>query len=215
MAKSQFESSSVLEVRFTPFLNRNDGSEISGDTCRLYLKCPDGTLLDSTTNPGDVPLPTYLSDIGFWKSDIPATVRTTHGAGAYLAKAVSDNTNAMTQRKVYTWGDYVDEIHPTMVAAEAAQTAAEAGQTAAEAAQVAAESADAGVSAMHIVVDTMAADLLTLKKVSIGRWKITEDHELWVYDPDDGVTILYKFALKDIHGLPTLVNIYERLPIPV
>lgn len=81
MSKSQFQSSEVLKARFTPFLNRNDGSEISGDTCQLYVKCPDGTLLDSTTNPGDVPVPTYLADIGYWWSDIPTSVLAAHGTG--------------------------------------------------------------------------------------------------------------------------------------
>ena len=57
------------------------------------------------------------------------------------------------------------------------------------------------------------SDLVTLRKIKTGRWKIdTGSNVLRFYD-DDGTTVLYEFDLKDKAGLPTFSSIFERVPV--
>ena len=58
----------------------------------------------------------------------------------------------------------------------------------------------------------LGADLTILKKISTGRWRITSGNQFLIYD-SDGSTVLYRFNLKDLVGLPTSGNIYERVPV--
>jgi hypothetical protein len=54
------------------------------------------------------------------------------------------------------------------------------------------------------------ADLSFVKKIEKGRWRIVGQHMIF-YD-EDNVTPLLTFDLKDINGLPSNVNIFERVP---
>ena len=54
------------------------------------------------------------------------------------------------------------------------------------------------------------ADLSFVKKIEKGRWRIVGQHMVF-YD-EDNVTPLLTFDLKDINGLPSNVNIFERVP---
>lgn len=57
----------------------------------------------------------------------------------------------------------------------------------------------------------IGADVTVLKKIGTGRWRVTTGNQFLIYDTD-GVTVLYRFNLKDLAGLPTSDNIYERTP---
>ena len=52
--------------------------------------------------------------------------------------------------------------------------------------------------------------LILVRKILTNRWKI-EANQLIIYD-DDGATPLIRFDLYDKEGLPTEVNVYERVP---
>jgi hypothetical protein len=57
------------------------------------------------------------------------------------------------------------------------------------------------------------ADLLQVRKISEGRWKInTSTKQLVLYDDDD-TTPLITFNLKDSAGTATATNIFERTPV--
>jgi len=55
------------------------------------------------------------------------------------------------------------------------------------------------------------ADLVLIRKIERGRWRIV-DEEMIIYD-EDALTPLLRFALKDIDGIPSNVNIFERIPV--
>lgn len=55
------------------------------------------------------------------------------------------------------------------------------------------------------------ADLALIRKIERGRWRIV-DEEMIIYD-EDALTPLLRFALKDIDGIPSNVNIFERVPV--
>ena len=59
--------------------------------------------------------------------------------------------------------------------------------------------------------DSVEIDIAILKKIATGRWKI-EDNQMIMYD-NDNVTPLYTFNLKDINGVLTSRNIFERIPV--
>lgn len=54
-------------------------------------------------------------------------------------------------------------------------------------------------------------DLLVLKQVETGRWKIVANQMIF-YD-NDGVTPILIFNLKDEAGLPTMNDVFERVPV--
>jgi hypothetical protein len=58
-----------------------------------------------------------------------------------------------------------------------------------------------------------AADITLIKKVETGRWKIDEVTDVMTFYDDDGVTPLLEFNLKDIGGIPSHINIFERDPV--
>ena len=55
------------------------------------------------------------------------------------------------------------------------------------------------------------ADVIILKKILTNRWKI-ENNQMIFYDSDN-TTPLYTFDLKDINGIATNRNVFERMPI--
>lgn len=56
------------------------------------------------------------------------------------------------------------------------------------------------------------ADLEIIKQVETGRWKIVSNQMIF-YD-DDGVTPLLTYNLFDDAGLPTMDDVFERVPVP-
>lgn len=98
--KDQFQSTETLRLRFLPFVNKLTGEYIIGsDTCTLTIKKPDNT----TTSVGA----TFDSDVSMWYYDVSTG---SYQQGEWRIKAVSNDTNALPQWKVYIWGDYVEDI---------------------------------------------------------------------------------------------------------
>jgi hypothetical protein len=60
-------------------------------------------------------------------------------------------------------------------------------------------------------LNAVAANVLLILKVETGRWRIV-DNQMIFYDTN-GTTPLYTFDLKDINGMPSNVNIFERDPV--
>lgn len=54
-------------------------------------------------------------------------------------------------------------------------------------------------------------DLSFVRQIEQGRWRIVSNQMIF-YDAD-GVTPLRVFNLKDINGIPSNVNIFERIPV--
>jgi len=54
-------------------------------------------------------------------------------------------------------------------------------------------------------------DVEFIKKIESGRWKI-EDEVMTFYDTN-GTAPLLQFALKDLQGHPSNINIFERAPV--
>jgi len=59
--------------------------------------------------------------------------------------------------------------------------------------------------------NTVQADVMVLKKIATGRWKI-QSTQMIMYNAD-GITPLYTFNLKDISGNLTDRNVFERIPV--
>jgi hypothetical protein len=122
--KIQFQSTEKLRVRLPPFLNKNDWSYIMGtDQATLYIKCPDGTLLQ--TGVGGVPVPTYDSDVRMWSVDLDVSYYTAHAdpsTNEWKVYAVSDDANYVPQWASYFWGDYVDDVTTAKTSAGSADT---------------------------------------------------------------------------------------------
>jgi hypothetical protein len=59
------------------------------------------------------------------------------------------------------------------------------------------------------------SDLVTLRKVKTGRWKIDTVAKVLRFYDDNGTTVLYEYDLKGKTGLPTTVSIFERDPVVV
>jgi len=55
------------------------------------------------------------------------------------------------------------------------------------------------------------ADLAFVKQIEQGRWRIV--NEQMIFYEEDGVTPKLTFDLKDINGIPSNVNIFERRPV--
>lgn len=171
MAKDQFQSTEELHIHVGPFISKVDGSEITDDSVTLTVKAPDGTVLTySLTRPTDVD-----ADTGYWKKELTTTVYNDHGTGVlkeWLTKAISSNSNAMVQRKIYFWGDYTDDITTGKAAAVAAQAAAESADgkcTTIEAVTSALPtfpSDPADESALEAVISALQGDVTAVKAVT-------------------------------------------------
>jgi hypothetical protein len=57
------------------------------------------------------------------------------------------------------------------------------------------------------------ADVEFFKKLAQGRWKIDTATNRMVFYDENGTTPLAQFLLKDINGLPTSINVFERVPV--
>jgi hypothetical protein len=103
MAKIQFIASEPLRVIFFPFFDKVANQYvITGlDIATLVVKKPSGSLL--------TPAPTLVfdSDVNFWVAEIDVS---DYLEGDWLVKAVSDAANTLPQYRIFTWGDYVDEV---------------------------------------------------------------------------------------------------------
>ncbi|MFA5238283.1 MAG: hypothetical protein WC476_01070 [Phycisphaerae bacterium] len=61
-------------------------------------------------------------------------------------------------------------------------------------------------------LDSVASDLLIIKKIETGRWRINSvDNTMTFYD-EDGETELFKFNLKDASGAASATEVFERIP---
>jgi hypothetical protein len=65
-----------------------------------------------------------------------------------------------------------------------------------------------------VVIEDFAlqVDVELIRKVETGRWKLDQVTNVMTFYDDDGVTPLLEFDMKDINGLPSAVNIFERVP---
>jgi len=103
MAKTQFVSSEPLRLVFFPFFDKvaNEYVTAGTDTPTLVVKKPNGTLL--------TPAPTLVfdSDTNFWVVEVATG---SYMEGDWLVKATSDAANTLPQYRIFTWGDYVDEL---------------------------------------------------------------------------------------------------------
>lgn len=68
------------------------------------------------------------------------------------------------------------------------------------------------VAAEEIIVRDIArqTDVAFIRQIEQGRWKIA-NNKMYFYD-NDNVTPLLVFDLKDLNGLPSMINVFERVP---
>jgi hypothetical protein len=120
--KTQFQSTEKLRIRLPPFLNKNDWSYIMGtDVATLYIKCPDGTVLQ--TGVDGVPTPTYDTDVHMWSVDLDVSYYTAHAdpsTDEWKVYATSNDANYVPQWASYMWGDYVDDVTEAKTSASSA-----------------------------------------------------------------------------------------------
>lgn len=64
--------------------------------------------------------------------------------------------------------------------------------------------------ALQSTLTLVQADVTVIKQVESGRWKMVGNQ--MIFYSDDDVTPLLTFDLKDDSGLPTMTNVYERVP---
>jgi len=71
------------------------------------------------------------------------------------------------------------------------------------------------VDVEDIVVQDFAlqVDLALVKQIEQGRWKIDDTLDQMIFYDETGTTPILTFNLKDINGLPSNVNIFERDPV--
>ncbi len=103
MAKTQFVSSEPLRLVFFPFFDKDNAEYVVGgtDVATLVVKKPDGNLL--------LPAPTLVfdSDTNFWVVEVDVS---DYMEGDWLVRATSDAFNTLPQFRIFTWGDYVDDL---------------------------------------------------------------------------------------------------------
>ena len=71
------------------------------------------------------------------------------------------------------------------------------------------------VDTEDLVVQDFAlqVDVELIRKIEKGRWKIDKVADTMTFYDEDGATPLLTFNLKDIDGLPSHINIFERDPV--
>lgn len=72
--------------------------------------------------------------------------------------------------------------------------------------------ADVSALSLEATSQSILADLLVVKKIETGRWKIF-NNQMVFYD-DDEVTPLFTFNLLNAAGDPTSVDVMERIEAP-
>lgn len=102
MAKTQFVSSEPLRLVFFPFFDKANNEYVLGgaDTPTLVVKTPGA----ATPTP---PTLVYDTDTDFWVAEIDVG---DYEEGDWLVKATSDAADTLPQYRIFTWGDYVDEL---------------------------------------------------------------------------------------------------------
>ena len=105
--KDQFQSNEPLEIFVGPFIDKTTGAELDGvaDTCTVTREDPNGSV---TTSVAD-----WDANIGCWHY-----LLSTGGfvRGVWRFKFTSADVNARApQRKVISWGDYVDKLNAAPV----------------------------------------------------------------------------------------------------
>ena len=66
--------------------------------------------------------------------------------------------------------------------------------------------------AKQVTLENVEAIVAFIKKIEAGRWRIDQTTDQMIFYDDDDVTPLLTFDLKDIAGLPSHINIFERKP---
>jgi len=69
------------------------------------------------------------------------------------------------------------------------------------------------IDALQASLTAAATDITLIRKVETGRWRIDDVTNTMIFYDNDNVTPLLTFALKDVSGLPSAVNIFERDPV--
>lgn len=71
------------------------------------------------------------------------------------------------------------------------------------------------VSVETITIQDFAlqVDVEKIRKIETGRWRIDQVTDRMYFYDDDDTTVLLEFDLKDINGLPSHINIFERNPV--
>lgn len=123
MAKDQFQSAEHIEIRLSPFTSRVDGTEVTDDTTvTLKITKPNGDALADVTLLRATGATVVDPNTGMWKYQLNVS---NYAPGTWLVKALSSGgVSAFNQRKVYTWGDYVDDITLTKTQATNAASSA-------------------------------------------------------------------------------------------
>ena len=101
--KTQFLATESLRLVFLPFFHEPEGMYVGmvTDVATVVVKKPDGALL--------LPAPTLVfeSDLGFWVGEIPVG---DYMQGDWCIKATLNVVGTFPQYRVFTWGDYVDDL---------------------------------------------------------------------------------------------------------
>jgi len=92
------------------------------------------------------------------------------------------------------------------------QTDVTAVQTDVTAVQTDVTAVQTDVTAVQSSVVGLQTDITFLRQVESGRWEITSDNQMIIYD-SDGTTPLLTFSLLDADGEPTTQNPFERVPV--
>ncbi len=67
--------------------------------------------------------------------------------------------------------------------------------------------------ALEATLAAAAVDIELVRKVETGRWRVDKVlDKMYFYEPN-GTDVLLEFDLKDIDGLPSHINIFERKPV--
>jgi hypothetical protein len=67
--------------------------------------------------------------------------------------------------------------------------------------------------ALEATLTAAATDITLIKKVETGRWRIDKVTDKMYFYDSNGTDVLLEFDLKDIDGLPSHINIFERDPV--
>lgn len=59
----------------------------------------------------------------------------------------------------------------------------------------------------------MQTDVDFFRKLASGRWKIDLSSNRMIFYDEDGLTPIAQFLLKDRDGIPSPINVFERVPV--
>ena len=209
MAKDQFQSAEHIEIRLSPFTSRVDGTEVVDDTTvTLKITKPNGDALADVTLLRATGATVVDPNTGMWKYQLNVS---NYAPGTWLVKALSSGgASAFNQRKVYTWGDYVDDI--TVAKTQATNAASSASS---------ADGKCTTIAAVTSALPTFPSDpasqttLDLLEAVAVGKWVIDDTaKQLILYQWSGGAWVEFKrFDLFDKTGAPASSQIYSRVPV--